>query len=84
VEITYQYRDLLRDEIFTEASDALASRFLSRKPRHYCDAAIRFPIASYLAFRPEHKWGSLHPALPFMDHQYLLNIEASGKRMAAR
>jgi len=80
LELRYQYRGPLEQEVFTQRSDAPAIFFLSTKPRHYFEAGLRIPVFSYFALRPQYKWGSLPPAFSFLDHQYSLNIEVSAKR----
>jgi hypothetical protein len=79
VELRYEYRGPRRDEIVTERSEAPEVRFLSTKPRHYADIALRIPITPYIAIKPQYKWGSQPPAFPFLDHQYTLNLEMSAK-----
>ena len=80
VELKYQYRGPLEQEVFTLKSDDPAARILSTKPRHYFEAGLRIPVFSYFALRPQYKWGSLPPAFSFLDHQYSLNLEVSAKR----
>jgi len=80
IELRYEYRGPRRAEIFTERNEAPEVRFLSKKPRHYFDVALKIPIAPYLALKPQYKWGSQPPAFSFLDHQYTLNLEVSAKR----
>ena len=80
IELKYQYRGPLEQEVFTQQSADPTIRFLSTKPRHYFEAGVRIPIFSYFALHPQYKWGSLPPAFSFLDHQYTLNLEVSAKR----
>jgi len=80
LELKYEFRAPLQQEIFTQTLQDPAVQFLSSKPRHYFEAGVRIPVFSYFALHPQYKWGSLPPAFSFLDHQYTLNLEVSAKR----
>jgi len=75
----YQLRSPFRDEILTLRNDSPGIRVLSSKARHYVEIGLKIPLMPYAALKPKYKWGSLPPAFSFLDHQYKLNIEVSGK-----
>jgi len=79
LELSYQYRGPLRDEIFTTKLDKPQVLYLSSKPRHYFNAALRIPIFGFFAIKPEYKWGSLPPAYVFLQHQYTLTVDIAAK-----
>jgi len=71
---SYQYRALLRDEVFGEEMGGEIVRRLTSKPRDFVDATVDFSPTEYLSIRPGYKRGSLPPAFTFVDSEFSLSL----------
>jgi hypothetical protein len=76
----YQYRGLLRDEIFGEKIEEEVVRALTKKARHYVEVGISIPIGSLFSITSKFKRGSLPPAFTFVNNQFSISLEFNAVR----
>ena len=79
--VNYQYRSLLKNEIFSEKIEEELVRSLTKKARHYVEVGISIPIATFFSVTPKFKRGSLPPAFTFVDNQFSVSLELKAMRV---
>ena len=78
--VNYQFRGLLRNEVFSEKIEDEFSRSLTKKARHYIEIGISIPIGKLLSITSKFKRGSLPPAFTYVDNQFSVNLEFKAVR----
>lgn len=76
----YQYRGLLRNEVFSEKIEDEFAWSLTKKARHYVEVGISIPIGELFSITPKFKRGSLPPAFTFINNQFSVNLELKAVR----
>ena len=77
---TYQYRGLLKDEIFSEKIEDEKVWSVTKKARHYFEVGISIPLAKYSSIMLKFKRGSLPPAYSFVNNQFSISFELKAIR----